>query len=75
MADEATIMALHVRERLFSITRSLALVYETNNFAYIRYLNKNGVIKSHLIVFFYKRTMMVHQVIVQIGRLKKSQSQ
>ena len=51
IADEATIMALNVRERHFSITRSLALVYETNNFAFRRYLNKNGVIKSHLIVF------------------------
>ena len=67
MADEATIMALHVRERLFSITRSLVLVYETNNFAFIRYLNKYGVIKSHFIVF-NQRTIMVHKVIVQVGR-------
>ena len=74
MADEATIMALNVRERHFSISRSLVLVNETNNFAFIRYLNKNGVIKSHLIVF-NKRTMMVHKVIVQIGRQTKSQSQ
>ena len=75
IADEATIMALNVRERHFSITRSPVLVYETNNFAFIRYLNKNGVIKSHLVVFFYKRTMMVHKVIVQVGRQTKSQSQ
>ena len=51
MADEATVMALNVREMQFSIRRSLVLVYETNNFAFIRYLNKNEVIKSHLIVF------------------------
>ena len=75
MADEATIMALNVRERHFSITRSLVLVYETNKFAFIRYLNKNGVVKSHLIVFFNNRTMMVLKVIVQIGRQTKFQSQ
>ena len=63
MADEATIMALNVREKHFSITRSLVLVYEISNFAFIRYLNNNGVIKSHLIVF-KKRTMMVYKVIV-----------
>ena len=74
MVDEATIMALNVRERHFSITRSLVLVYQTNNFAFIRYLNKNGVIKSHLIVF-NKRSLMVHKVIVQVGRQTKSQSQ
>ena len=74
MADKATIVALHVRERFFSITRSLVLVYETNNFAFIRYLNKNGVIKSHLI-FFNKRTIMVHKVMVLVGRQTKSQSQ
>ena len=51
MADEATVMALNFREMHFLISRSLVLVYETNNFAFIRYLNKNGVIKSHLIVF------------------------
>ena len=75
MADEATVMALNVREMHFSISRSLVLVYETNNFAFIRYLNKNGVIKSHLIVFFNKRTMMVHKVIVLVGRQAKFQSQ
>ena len=58
-------MALNVRERH---------LYETNNSAFIRYLNKNGVIKPHLIVF-NKRTMMVHKVIVQVGRQTKSQSQ
>ena len=63
-------MALNVREMQFSISRSLALVYETNNFAFIRYLNKSEVIKSHLIVF-NKRTMMVHKVIVQVGRQTK----
>ena len=47
---------------------------KTNNFAYIRYLNKNEVIKSHLIVF-NKMTMMVHKVIVQVGRLAKFQAQ
>ena len=67
MADEATIMALNVRERHFSISRRLVLVYETNNFAFIRYLNKNGVIKSHLIVF-NKKTMVVHKVIGQFIR-------
>ena len=51
MADEATVMALNVREMQFSISRSLVLVYETNNFAFIRYLKQNEVIKSHLIVF------------------------
>ena len=51
MADEATVMALNVREMHFSISRSLVLVYETNNFAFIRNLNENEVIKSHLIVF------------------------
>ena len=75
MADEATVMALIVREMHFSISRSLVLVYETNNFAIIRYLNKNGVIKSHLIDFFNKRTMMVHKVIVLVGRQTKFQSQ
>ena len=51
MADEATIMALNVREMHFSISRRLVLVYETNNFAFIRYLNKNEIINSCLIVF------------------------
>ena len=51
MADAATVMALNVREMHFSISRSLVLVYETISFAFIRYLNKNEVIKSHLIVF------------------------
>ena len=51
MAGEATVMALNVREMQFSISIGLVLVYETNNFALIRYLNKNEVIKSHLIVF------------------------
>ena len=74
MADEATVMALNVREMQFSISRSLVLVYETNNFAFIRYLNKNEVIKSHFIVF-NKRTVMVHKVIVQVGRQTKFQSQ
>ena len=44
-------MVLNVREMHFSISRSLVLVYESNNFAFIRYLHKNGVIQSHLIVF------------------------
>ena len=74
MVDEATLMALNVREMHFSITRNLGLVYETNNFAFIRYLNKNKVILSHLIVF-NKRTMVVHKVIVQVGRQTKFQSQ
>ena len=74
MADEATVMTLNVREMHISISRSLVLVYGTNNFAFIRYLNKNGVIKSHLIVF-NKRTMMGHKVIVQTGRQTKFQSQ
>ena len=74
MADETTVMALNVREMHFSISRSLVLVYETNNFAFLRYLNKNEVIKSHLIVF-NKGTMMVHKVIVQVGRQTKFQSQ
>ena len=74
MADEATVMALNVREMHFSISRSLGLVYQTNNFAFIRYLNKNKVIISHLIVV-NKRTMMVHKVIVQVGRQTKFQSQ
>ena len=73
MACEATIMALNVRERHISITRSLVLVNETKNFAFIRYLNKNGVIKSHLIVF-KQDDLMVHKVIVQVGRQTKSQS-
>ena len=47
---------------------------KTNNFAFIRYLNKNEVIKSHLIVF-NKMTMMVHKVIVQVGLLAKFQAQ
>ena len=58
MADEATLMELNVREMHFSISRSLVLVYETNKFAFKRYLNKNEVIISHLIVF-NKRTMNV----------------
>ena len=74
MADEATVMALSVREMHFSISRSLVLVYETNNFAFTRYLNKNEVIKFLLIVF-NKRTMMIHKVIVQVGRQTKFQSQ
>ena len=69
MADEATVMALNVREMQFSISRSLVLVYETNNFAFIRYLNENED------SFFYKRTMMVHKMIVQVGRQTKFQSQ
>ena len=48
---------------------------KTNNFAFIRYLNKNEVIKSHLIVFFKKMAMMVHKVIEQVGRLAKVQAQ
>ena len=75
MADEATVMALNVREMHFSISRSLVLVYETINFAFIRYLNKNEIINSHLIVFFKKRTMMVQKVIVRVGRQTKFQSQ
>ena len=67
MVDKATVMALNVREMRFSISRNLGLVYETNNFAFVRYLNKNKDIISHLIVF-NKRTMMVHKVIVQAGR-------
>ena len=51
MADEATVMALNVREMHFSISRSLVIVYETNNIAFIRNLNKNELIKSNLIVF------------------------
>ena len=74
MADEATVMELNAREMHFSIRRSLVLVYETISFAFIRYLNKNEVIKSHLIVF-NKRIMMVHKVIVQVGRKTKFQSQ
>ena len=34
---------------------------KTNNLAFIRYLNKNEVVKSYLIVFFNKKTMMVHK--------------
>ena len=34
---------------------------KTNNLAFIRYLNKNEVVKSYLIVFFKKKTMMVHK--------------
>ena len=75
MADKATVMALHVREMHFSISRSLVFVFEINNFAFIRYLNKKDVIIFHLIVFLNKRTMMVHKVIVQIGRQTKFQSQ
>ena len=74
MADAAIVMARNVREMHFSISRSLVLVYETISFAFIRYLNKNEVIKSHLIVF-NKRTMMVHKVIVQVGRKTMFQSQ
>ena len=74
MADEATVMAPNVREMHFSIRRSLALVYGTNNFAFIRYMNKNEVIKSHLIVF-NKRTMMVYKVTVQVGQQTKFQLQ
>ena len=77
MADEATAMALNVREMHFSINRSLVLIYmKTNNLAFIRYLNKNEVVKSYLIVFFSKKTMMVHiRIIVHIGRLTKFQAQ
>ena len=74
MANEATVMALNVREMHFSISRSLVLVYETNNFAFIRYLNKNEIINSHLIVF-NKRTMTVYKAIVQVGQQTKFQSQ
>ena len=34
---------------------------KTNNLAFIRYLNKNEVVKSNLIVFFNKKTMMVYK--------------
>ena len=51
MADEATGMALNVREMHFSISRSLVFVFETNNFAFIRYLIKNDDTIFHLIVF------------------------
>ena len=75
MADEATVMAPNVREMHFSINRSLILKYmKTNNFAFIRYLNKNEVIQTHLI-FFNKRTRMVHKVIVQRGRQTRFQAQ
>ena len=50
MADEPTVIALNVREMHFSISRSLVLVYEIKNFAFIKYLNKNEVINSYLIV-------------------------
>ena len=66
MADKATVMALNVRKMHFSISRRLVLVYEINNFAFIKFLNKNKVINSHL---------MVHKVIVQVGRQTKFQSQ
>ena len=74
MADEATVLALNVREMHFSISRSLVLEYETNNLAFTRYLNKDEDIISHLI-FFYKRTMMGHKAIVQVGRQTTFQSQ
>ena len=74
MAAEATVLAMNVREMHFSISRSLVLLYETNNLAFKRYLNKDEVIISHLIIF-NKRTMMVHKVIVQVGRQTKFQSQ
>ena len=50
------------------------LVFETNNFAFIRYWNKNEVIISYLIDF-NKRSMMVQKDIVQVGRQTKFQSQ
>ena len=35
---------------------------KANNLAFIRYLNKKEeVVKSYLIVFFNKKTMMVHK--------------
>ena len=34
---------------------------KTNNLAFIRYLNKNEVVKSHVILFFNKKTMKVHK--------------
>ena len=36
---------------------------KTNNLAFIRYLKKNEVVKSYLIVFFFfnKKTIMVHK--------------
>ena len=48
---------------------------ETNNLAFIRYLNKNEVVKSYLIVFFNKKTMMVHKDHSTDGRLTKFQAQ
>ena len=71
MADAATVMVLNVREMHFSISRSLVLVYETISFAFIRYLNQNEIPFDS---FFNKRTMMVHKVIVQVGRKTKFQS-
>ena len=52
MAEEATAMTLNVREMHFSINISLVLIYmKTNNLVFIRYLSKNEVVKSYLIVF------------------------
>ena len=34
---------------------------KTNNLVFIRYLNKNKVVKSYLIVFCKKKTMIVHK--------------
>ena len=35
---------------------------KTNNLAFIRYLNKNEVVKSYLMGFFFnKKTIMVHK--------------
>ena len=74
MVEKATVMALNVRGMHFLVSRSLVLVFETNNFAFIRYWNKNEVIISYLIVF-NKRSMMVQKDIVQVGRQTKFQSQ
>ena len=75
MADEAIAMALNVREMHFSINRSLVLIYENQQLAFIRYLNKNEVVKSYLIVFLTRRLLWFTRIIVQIGRLTKFQAQ
>ena len=74
MADEAKVTALNVRETHFLISRSLVLVFETNNFEFIRYLNKTEVIKSHFDSVFNKRPMMLHKDIVQVGRQTTTES-
>ena len=75
MADKTAVIALNVREMRFSVSRSLGLVYEINTYAFMRYLNENEVIESNYIVFFNKRLIIVHKVIVQVWRQTKFQSQ